>query len=169
MHRECRERFPRHWLPRKPRVNELGMHYGTCVTHVPCCTSGSLTHGAGENVPGISGTCATRNFTYLVRGLLDGSSKISPTDLGNFNRYKTTTNATTTKKKTRENAFFLLHISFTLATDFVSFDLPCQPDRDFKNKKQPHVYSDVKSNCKPTGFNFAWYSASTYALWSSEK
>ena len=33
-----------------------------------CITSGSLTCGGGENVPGIPGACATRNFTYLVRG-----------------------------------------------------------------------------------------------------
>ena len=26
--------------------------------------------GGGENVPGIPGVCATRNFTYLVRGPL---------------------------------------------------------------------------------------------------
>ena len=32
--------------------------------------SGSLTSGGGENVPGIPGTCTTRNFTYLVRGPL---------------------------------------------------------------------------------------------------
>ena len=43
------------------------MHHGTCVTHVPCCMSGSLTRGGGENVPGIPGACATRNFTYLAR------------------------------------------------------------------------------------------------------
>ena len=30
--------------------------------------SGSLTRGSGENVAGILGACATRNFTYLVRG-----------------------------------------------------------------------------------------------------
>ena len=45
-----------------------GMHHGTCVTHVPWCMSGSLTNGGGENVPGIPGACATRNFTYLARG-----------------------------------------------------------------------------------------------------
>ena len=37
------------------------MHHGTCVTHVSWCMSWSLT--------GISGVCAIRNFTYLVRGL----------------------------------------------------------------------------------------------------
>ena len=68
MHRECRERFPRHWLQRKPLVSDPGMHHGTCVTHVPRCMLGSLTGGGGENVPGIPGTCATRNFAYLVRG-----------------------------------------------------------------------------------------------------
>ena len=41
------------------------MHHGTCVTHVPWFMSGSLTCGAGENVPGIPGACATRKFTYL--------------------------------------------------------------------------------------------------------
>ena len=69
--RECRERFPRHRLQRKPLVSDPGMHHGTCVTHVPWCMSGSLTRGGGENVPGIPGAwCATRNFTYLVRGSL---------------------------------------------------------------------------------------------------
>ena len=68
MRRECRERFPRHRRQRKPRVSDPGMHHGTCVTHVPRCMSGSLTRGGGENVPGIPGACATRNFTYLRRG-----------------------------------------------------------------------------------------------------
>ena len=68
MHRECRKRFPRHRLQRKPLASDSGMHHGTCVTHVPWCMSGSLTHGGGENVLGISGACAIRNFTYLNTG-----------------------------------------------------------------------------------------------------
>ena len=32
---------------------------------MPWCLSVSLTRGGGENVPGTSGACATRNFTYL--------------------------------------------------------------------------------------------------------
>ena len=60
--------FPRHRLQRKPLVSDPGKHHGTCVTHVPWCISGSLTRGGGENVPGISGACATRSFTYLTRG-----------------------------------------------------------------------------------------------------
>ena len=67
MCRECRERFPRHRLQRKPLVSDPGMHHGTCVTHVPWCMSGSLTRGGGEHVPGIPGACASRNFAYLVR------------------------------------------------------------------------------------------------------
>ena len=55
-------------LQRKRLVNDPGMHHGTCVTHVPWCMTGSLTHGDGENVPGTPGACATRNFPYLVRG-----------------------------------------------------------------------------------------------------
>ena len=43
-------------------------HDVTCITHVPWCMSGSLTSGGGENVLGIPGACATRNFAYLVRG-----------------------------------------------------------------------------------------------------
>ena len=31
---ECRERFPRRRLQRKPLVSDPGMHHGTCVTHV---------------------------------------------------------------------------------------------------------------------------------------
>ena len=51
-------------------VRDPNMHHGTCVTHVPWCMSGWLTHSGGENVPGIPGTFATRNFTYLARGPL---------------------------------------------------------------------------------------------------
>ena len=67
MRRECTERFPRHQYQRKSLVSDPGMHNGTCVTHVPWCMSGSLIRGGGENVPGIPGACATRNFTYLAR------------------------------------------------------------------------------------------------------
>ena len=49
-------------------VSDPGMHHGTCVTHVPWCMSRSLTRGGGENVPGIPGAWATRNFAYLARG-----------------------------------------------------------------------------------------------------
>ena len=66
---EYRERFHRHRLQRKPLVNDPGMHHGTCVTHVPWCMSESQTSGGGENVPGTPGACASRNFTYLARGL----------------------------------------------------------------------------------------------------
>ena len=40
-------------------LSDPGMHHGTCVTHVPWCMSGSLTHGGGKNVPGIPGACAS--------------------------------------------------------------------------------------------------------------
>ena len=69
MRRECRERFPR-----PPQVSDPDMHHGTCVTHVPWCMPGLLTSGflwswcRGKSYTGISGACATRNFTYLVRG-----------------------------------------------------------------------------------------------------
>ena len=54
------------------------MHHGTCVTRELRCLSGSLTRGGGENVPGIPGACATRNFTYLVRGpWIEGSYNAS--------------------------------------------------------------------------------------------
>ena len=76
MRRECRERFPRHRLQRPP-VGDPDMHYGTCVTHVPWCMSGSLTRGDGENVPGIPGACAIRNIKYLVRGPLNGSEYVN--------------------------------------------------------------------------------------------
>ena len=68
MHGECRERFPRHRLQRKPQVSDPAMHHCTRVTHVPWCPSGSLTRCGGENLPGIPGACATRNFVYLLRG-----------------------------------------------------------------------------------------------------
>ena len=64
MRRECRERFPRHG----------GLAIPTYITaRAWRCMPESLTTvsfevGGGENVPGIPGSCATRNFTYLVRG-----------------------------------------------------------------------------------------------------
>ena len=54
MRQECRERFPRHRLQRKPLVSDPDMHHDTCVTDVPWCMSESLNRGGGENVPGIS-------------------------------------------------------------------------------------------------------------------
>ena len=68
MRRECRDRFPRHWLQRKPLFSDPSMHHDTYVTHVPWCMSGSLNRSGGENVPGIPGACATSNLTYLTRG-----------------------------------------------------------------------------------------------------
>ena len=58
-----------------PWASDPDMHHGTCVTHVPWCmpislTSGFLWHRCRENVPGIPGACASRNFPYLVRGPL---------------------------------------------------------------------------------------------------
>ena len=49
----------RRWIQRKLLVSDPGMHHGTCVTHVSWYMSGSLTHGGGENVPGIPGACAS--------------------------------------------------------------------------------------------------------------
>ena len=49
MRRECRERFPRHRIQRKPLVSDPGMHHGACVTHVPWCMSGSLTRGVRDS------------------------------------------------------------------------------------------------------------------------
>ena len=41
MRRECRERFPRHRLQRKPLISDPDMH------HVPWCMSVSLNRGSG--------------------------------------------------------------------------------------------------------------------------
>ena len=59
--------FTSHRLQMKPLVSDPNMHPGTCMTHVPRCMSGSLTHGGRENVSGILGACPTRNFTYLPK------------------------------------------------------------------------------------------------------
>ena len=68
MRRECRECFPRH----------RGLAILTCITTRAWRTcrdacrdryiAVSFEVGGGENLAGIPGTCATRNFTYLVRG-----------------------------------------------------------------------------------------------------
>ena len=70
MFRECRERYPRQRLQKKPLVSDPSMHHGTCDTHVPCCMSGSLNRGGGENFPDIPSARTTRNLTYLARGPL---------------------------------------------------------------------------------------------------
>ena len=64
---ECRERFSR-----PPRVSKPDMHHGTCIMYIPWCMPRSLISGFlwsrwREYVPGITGACANRNFTYLVR------------------------------------------------------------------------------------------------------
>ena len=68
MRRNVGNVVPLHRLQKKPLVSNPAMHHGTCITHVPGCMSGSLTRVGGENVLGIPGACANRNFTYLVRG-----------------------------------------------------------------------------------------------------
>ena len=56
-----------------PRVSGPNMQHGTCATQVPWCMPGSLTSGflwsrwRGKHSRH-SGACATRYFTYLVRG-----------------------------------------------------------------------------------------------------
>ena len=68
MHRECRERFPRHRLQWKPLISDPGMHPGTCVTHVPWCMTGSQIRGGRESVSGIPGACALHNPQFCVCG-----------------------------------------------------------------------------------------------------
>ena len=68
MRRECRESFPRHH----------GLAIPTCITarasrtlHDACrdrLLAVAFKIRGGENIPGIPGACATRNFEYLVRG-----------------------------------------------------------------------------------------------------
>ena len=70
MRLECRERFPRHLLQRKPRLSDPSMDYGTCVTLVPWCMSGSLTRGGGEYVPDIPGALANTQFYVSGKRLM---------------------------------------------------------------------------------------------------
>ena len=70
MRRECRERFPRHRLQKKPLGSDPGMHTGTCLRHVPWCMPGLLPSRGGKNIPGIPGACATSTCTYLARSPL---------------------------------------------------------------------------------------------------
>ena len=67
MHRECRERFPRHRIQRKPLVRDPGMHHGTRVTHVPWCMLRLLIHGGGKTFPAFPVHMHIRNFTYMAR------------------------------------------------------------------------------------------------------
>ena len=72
---------PPHWLQRMLLVSDPDMHHGTCVSHVPWCMSGSLTHGGRENVPGIRGACTTHNFTCLSRGPLNKIVDLLPYEI----------------------------------------------------------------------------------------
>ena len=60
MHRECWERYPRHWLQRKPLVSIPAVGDARAVLSV-----GITNPWWRENVPGIPGTCATHIFTYM--------------------------------------------------------------------------------------------------------
>ena len=80
MRRECRERFPRH----------SGLAIPTCITARASRTCRdacrdrllalSFEVGGGENVPGIPGACAIRNFTHLQRGPLPNTSNYRSTN-----------------------------------------------------------------------------------------
>ena len=65
---ECRKPSPRHRLQRLHPVSDPVIHHGPCMAHVLWCTLESLFRGGGENVPSISGACATLTFAHLVRG-----------------------------------------------------------------------------------------------------
>ena len=80
MRREGRERFPCHWVQRKPLDNDPDMHHGTYVTHVSWFRSGSLTRAGGENVLGNPEACTISNFMYLAKGPYNHSH-------GNYNAF----------------------------------------------------------------------------------
>ena len=68
MRQECRERFFHHRALAIPTCI-TARAWGTCRD--PCrgrLLAVSFEMGGGENVPGIPGACATRIFTYLIRG-----------------------------------------------------------------------------------------------------
>ena len=69
MRRECRERFPRHRLAIPICITVLA--WRTCRdASRGCLFVVSFEVDDGEKVPGIPCACATKNFTYLVRGPL---------------------------------------------------------------------------------------------------
>ena len=54
-----------------PRVGDPDMHFGACVTHVHAGIANwrfPVKSVVEKKVPGIPGSCATRNFTYLAIG-----------------------------------------------------------------------------------------------------
>ena len=115
MPRKCRERFTRHRRQRKMLVSDAGMHHGTCVTHVPWRMWGSLIRGDGENVPGIPCACATRNFTYLVRGPChnDFEMCVHTTDTYHMNRLVWWSHRRE-RGISRENIYIYIGISFVI-------------------------------------------------------
>ena len=70
MRQEYRERFPRYRrlaIPTYITARAWRMCRDACRIRYLAV---SFEVGGGENVPGIPGACATRNFTYLVIGPL---------------------------------------------------------------------------------------------------
>ena len=60
--------FPATELKKKPLVSDPGMHHGTCFMQVLWWHVGIANPRWRGKLPGIPCACATRNFTYLVRG-----------------------------------------------------------------------------------------------------
>ena len=68
--RECREHFPHHhWLAIPACITARAWHT-CCDAFRDRKLAVSFEISGGENVSDIPGQCATRNFTYLVRGPL---------------------------------------------------------------------------------------------------
>ena len=67
MCRKCRERFPHHRRLAVPTCITVRV-WRTCRDACRDCSLETFFEvGGGENVPGIPGECASRNFAYLVR------------------------------------------------------------------------------------------------------
>ena len=99
------------------RVSNTDMHHGTCVTHVPWCMSGSLISDwlwsrCRENFPGIPGTCATRNFGYLLRGPYVRTNAI-PTLQGQFvNKHASTQDSPSSPVRVRYRVSVVTQMSY---------------------------------------------------------
>ena len=146
MRHECRERFPRNRLQKKPLVSDPGMHYGTCVTHVPWCMSRSLT--LGRRGKHSRHSRRMRNAQFYISGQRPMGILYDIYSILKVGNYIIDEHGTSAHQKQCRMKKMYTSIAFTFILPFVTFSLA--------------TYSPATRTTKP--YNPSCYIQHTYIL-----